>query len=113
MATFRERIIGLARSLNISREEFTVEPFIDWPAIQKRIEEHFIIKTTSDLQPVDWPKHFKGHQQIIRSRTFEAYEYLDEILPEDEKVWLILTDNSVVPAKLWLFQGYIRPIQKV
>jgi hypothetical protein len=113
MTTFRERIIGLARSLKISREDFNVGPFIDWPGIQKRIEERFIIKTHSDLQPAEWPLHFKGKQQVIRSRTFEPYEYLDELLPEDEKVWLLLPDIASNSTKLWLFQGYVKPIHKV
>ena len=113
MTTFRERIIGLARSLKISRDDFTVGPFTDWPAIQKRIEAKFILKTTSDLQPADWPEHFKGAKQIIKSRTFEPYEYLDELIKDEEKVWLLLIDSSVEPAKIWLFQGHIRHIQKV
>ncbi|KAA9340828.1 DUF6756 family protein [Adhaeribacter soli] len=112
MATFRERIIGLARSLNLSREQFTVGPFIDWPAIQKRIESRFVMKTRSDLSPLEWPEHFKGKQQVIKSQTFEPYEYLDELLPVNEIFWLLLPD-SAQEQKLWLFQGYIRPIQKV
>lgn len=112
MATFRERIIGLARSLNLSREQFTVGPFIDWPAIQKKIESRYIMKDRSDLSPLEWPEHFKGNRQIIRSRTFEPYEYLDELLPENEIYWLILPDTAK-ETKLWLFQGYVRPIQKV
>ena len=112
MATFRERIIGLARSLNLSREQFTVGPFIDWPAIQKKIESRFVMKTRSDLSPLEWPEHFKGKQQVIKSRTFEPFEYLDELLPEDEIFWLLLPD-SAQEQKLWLFQGSIRPIQKV
>ena len=113
MATFRERIIGLARSLNLSREQFTVGPFIDWPAIQKRIESRFVMKTRSDLSPLEWPENFKGKPQLIPSRTFEPYEYLDELLPDNEIFWFILPDNSLKQPKLWLFQGYIRPIQKV
>ena len=113
MATFREKIIGLARSLNLSREQFTVGPFIDWPGIQKRIESHFVIKTRSDLSLLEWPEHFKGNQQIIQSRAFEPYEYLDELLPENEIFWLILIDTGTKEPKPWLFQGYVRPIQKV
>jgi|SRR5688572_2249783 len=113
MTTFRERIIGLARSLNLSREQFTVGPFIDWPAIQKKIESRFIIKDRSDLSPLEWPEHFKGKPQIIPSRAFEPYEYLDELLPDNEIYWLILIDSGSKEPKLWLFQGYIRPIQKV
>src|SRR5688572_25410035 len=113
MATFREKIIGLARSLNLSREQFTVGPFIDWPAIQKKIESRFVIKTRSDLSPLEWPENFKGKQQLIPSRTYEPYEYLDELLPDNEFFWLILQDKGGKETKLWLFQGYIRPIQKV
>ncbi len=113
MATFREQIIGLARSLNLSREQFTVGPFTHWPDIQKRIESHFVIKTRSDLSPVEWPEHFKGKQQLIPSRTFEPYEYLDELLPDDEMIWFMLPDASTKEPKLWLFQGFVRPIQKV
>jgi hypothetical protein len=113
VATFREKVIGLARSLNISREDFTVGPFIDWPGIQKRIEERFVIKTSSDLQPGNWPEHFKGKRQLIKSRTYEPFEYLDELVNDNEKIWLILVDSSAETAKLWLFQGYVRPIQKM
>lgn len=113
MATFRERIIGLARSLNLSREQFTVGPFVDWPAIQKRIESRFIMKTRSDLSPLEWPEHFKGKKQQIAARSFEPYEYLDELLPDNEFYWLILQEKGAKEPKLWLFQGYIRPIQKV
>ncbi|HSI90520.1 MAG TPA: DUF6756 family protein [Adhaeribacter sp.] len=113
MATFRERIIGLARSLNLSREQFTVGPFTDWPAIQKKIESRFIMKTRSDLSPLEWPEHFKGSKQLIKARTFEPYEYLDELLPDDEIYWFLIPDNSAKQPKLWLFQGNIRPIQKV
>jgi hypothetical protein len=112
MATFREKIIGLARSLNLPREQFTVGPFVDWPAIQKKIESRFVIKTRSDLSPLEWPENFKGKQQLIPSRTFEPYEYLDELLPDNEIYWLILFDQTAQP-KLWLFQGYVRAIQKV
>ena len=113
MTTFRERIIGLARSLKLSREQFTVGPFIDWPAIQKKIESRFVIKDRSDLSPLEWPEHFKGKKQLIPAKSFEPYEYLDELLPDNEIYWFILPDNSMKEPKLWLFQGYIRPIQKV
>ena len=113
MTTFRERIIGLARSLNLSREQFTVGPFIDWPAIQKKIESRFVIKDRSDLNPLEWPEHFKGKKQLIPSRAFEPYEYLDELLPDNEIYWLILIDTGSKEPKLWLFQGNIKAIQKV
>lgn len=113
MTTFRERIIGLARSLKLSREQFTVGPFIDWPAIQKKIESRFVMKNRSDLSPLEWPENFKGKPQVIPSRAHEPFEYLDELLPLDENYWFILPDNSLKQPKLWLFQGYIRPIQKV
>ncbi|MBK0401944.1 hypothetical protein I5M27_03040 [Adhaeribacter sp. BT258] len=113
MATFRERIIGLARLLKLSREQFTVGPFTHWPAIQKKIESRFIMKTSSDLQPQEWPEHFKGRQKLIPLKGFEPYEYLDELLPENEIYWLLLPDPNVQESKLWLFQGTVQAIQKV
>ncbi len=113
MTTFREKIIGLARSLKIPREQFTVGPFVDWPAIQKRIESRFVMKTRSDLSSLEWPENFKGKPKVIKSRTFEPYEYLDELLPEGEIFWFILIDTATLQPKLWLFQGNIRAIQKV
>src|SRR5688500_13455362 len=67
----------------------------------------------SNLSPLEWPEHFKGKKQLIPSRTFEPYEYLDELLPDNQIYWLILQDKGAKEPRLWLFQGYIRPIQKV
>ncbi|MFC5269511.1 DUF6756 family protein [Adhaeribacter terreus] len=113
MATFRERIIGLARSLKISREQFTVGPFTHWPEIQKKIEARFVMKNRSDLTPLEWPEYFKGRQEQIPLRSFEPFELLEDLLPEGEIYWLLLPDPSAKEAKLWLFQGTVQAIQKV
>lgn len=88
-------------------------PFTHWPEIQKKIEARFVMKNRSNLTPAEWPEYFKGRQEQIPLRSFEPFELLEDLLPENEIYWLLLPDPSQQEAKLWLFQGTVQAIQKV
>ncbi|WP_210465380.1 DUF6756 family protein [Rufibacter roseolus] len=113
MTGFKENAQKIANALGIISDDFEAVGIYAWPAIMQKIERAFVKKENSNTKFNWWWESFKGTQFQISFEQDNAFEFLDQLIDYEEKVWFVACDSYHDPSKFWLFQGYIKPIQKV
>ncbi|WP_207431205.1 DUF6756 family protein [Sabulibacter ruber] len=108
---FKDNLLKLARALAFKPDEFDAFGIYEWPAIMKRVEKEFIIKINSNTQFNQWRENLKSPQLGLALENPIAP--LSLLIDRNEKVWFVACDSYRDPTKLWLFQGYIEPIQRL
>jgi hypothetical protein len=113
MTGFKENTLKIASALGLSTDDFEAVGIHAWPSIMQKIERNFVKKESSNTKFNWWWESFKGHQLSIDFENDNVFIYLDQIVDNEEKVWFVACDSDHDPSKFWLFQGYIKPIQKI
>jgi hypothetical protein len=113
MTGLKENAIKIANALGISSDEFEAVGIYAWSSIMQKIERTFVKKENSNTKYNWWWESFKGTQSNIDFKQDNAYEFLDQLIDTEEKVWFVACDSDHDSSKFWLFQGYVSPIQKI
>ncbi|MVN79332.1 hypothetical protein GO988_23625 [Hymenobacter sp. HMF4947] len=111
MPGFKDDLLQLAASSGISRKEFEAVGIQAWPAIMRKIEAAFVLKTSATTRFNWWWESFKGPQYRLFFDTAWAVDYLTQLVDEHEQIWLVACDTDQDPSKFWLFQGTVQATQ--
>ena len=113
MTGFKDNALKTAAVSGISSDNFEAVGIHEWPTVMRKIERAFVVKENSNTKFNWWWERFKGPQYKISFEKDNAFEYLDQLIDEKEKVWFVGCDTDYDPSKFWLFQGCVKPIQKI
>jgi len=111
MPSFKDELLKLAHHSGILPLDFDAVGIHAWPAIMHKIEAAFIIKTSSNTKFNWWWESFRGTQYRLFFESGWAFDYLTQLINEQEQVWFVACDTDHDPSKFWLFQGTIKAIQ--
>lgn len=89
MPGFKDNNIKLANALGLTSDDFEAVGIYEWPLIMQKIEKVFIIKENSNTKFNWWWESFKGSQCAINFKKDDAYKYLDQLIDEKEKIWIV------------------------
>ena len=79
----------------------------------KRIEAAFVMKNSTNTHFNWWWESFKRQRHSIYFENGKAYNCLDTLLDEHEKVWFVACDSGYDPSKFWLFEATVKTIKLV
>lgn len=113
MPGFKDDLLQLASSSGISPKDFDAVGIHEWPAIMHKIEAAFVLKTSSTTRFNWWWESFKGPQYRLFFDTAWAFDYLTQLVDEQEQIWFVACDTDQDPSKFWLFQSTVQAIQRL
>jgi hypothetical protein len=99
MPGFKDDLLQLAASSGVLRKDFEAVSVHVWPAIMHKIEAAFVIKTSSNTRFNWWWESSKGLQYCLFFDTAWAFDYLIQLVDEQEQIWFIACDTDHDPSK--------------
>lgn len=111
MPGFRDELLRFARQSGILAAGFEAVGLHVWPAILRKIEAAFVVKTSANTHFNQWKESLKRPQYRICLATAWVGDYLVKLIDSQEQVWFVACDAARDPSKFWLFQGTGQAIQ--
>lgn len=111
MTGAKSKVTKVAEIVGITSDQFEAVGANACPAILQEVERAFVKRVGSDNKIDWWWRSLKGGRFEIDCENENAFLFLDKLVDGEEKVWFVVCDTERDSSKIWVFQGYIKPIQ--
>jgi hypothetical protein len=107
----RNEIRSVIDEYNFSSDEFNEVGIHKWKNIIKQFEQNFI-KLPQHTSQIRWYWEYLKDQYSLDIESNNAYKYLHKLINDQEKVYFMV-ENLGERNKFWIYESYIKVIQKV